>query len=98
MKRYVLGIVTIAGDVRWATIIFLLLTSTCDAFADGGVRTIALSGQPAPGTPNGIVFSKFGYGSRYFEFNNRGQVAFYGVLSGPGTTSSNNSGIWTEGR
>lgn len=98
MKRYVLGIVTAQRHVRWATIILLFLVSTCHAFADGGVRTVALSGQQAPGTAAGIVFSKFGFGGRYFVFNNRGQVAFYGVLSGPGTTSSNINGTWTEGR
>src|SRR5258705_12279552 len=98
MKRYVLGIATAQRQVRSATITFLFLVCTCHAFADGGVRTVALSGQPAPGTANGIVFSNFGYGGRYFVFNDRGQVAFYGVLSGPGTTSTNIDGTWTEGR
>ena len=98
MKRYVLAIVTAQRHVRWVTTIFLFLVSTCYAFADGGVRTVALSGLQAPGTAAGIVFSKFGFGGRCFVFNNRGQVAFYGVLSGSGTTQSNNHGTWTEGR
>ncbi len=58
-----------------------------------GIRTVALSGQHAPGTPDGIVFTTDLYGPL---LNGDGQVAFYTPVTGPGVDSTNRWGIWSE--
>jgi hypothetical protein len=58
-------------------------------------RTVALSGEPAPGTPPGVVFAGFDGGI----INENGTVVFDAGLSGPGVTGvhpSNAYGIWKE--
>ncbi len=57
------------------------------------LRTVALTGQHATGTPAGTVFSTL-EGQRIDE---SGRVAFYGMLSGPGISDANNAGVWSEG-
>jgi hypothetical protein len=60
------------------------------------LRTVALSGQQAPGTPDGVnfVFS----GSFVFPvLNDAGRTAFGAYLVGGGIDSTNNEGIWSEG-
>jgi hypothetical protein len=56
-------------------------------------RTVALSGDAAPGTGAGVNFD--GFGSPVL--NGAGQTAFVGVLTGAGVNSTNDSGIWSEG-
>lgn len=56
------------------------------------LRTVTLSGIPAPGTP-GVNFSFFDQPN----FNNTGQTAFFGFLTGPGVGFDNSEGIWSEG-
>ncbi|HEX2474975.1 MAG TPA: choice-of-anchor tandem repeat NxxGxxAF-containing protein [Lacipirellulaceae bacterium] len=58
-------------------------------------RTVALSGQPAPGTPPGVVYAGFDNGI----INENGTVVFSAGLAGPGVTAvhpSNAYGIWKE--
>ncbi len=58
-------------------------------------RTVALSGQSAPGTPPGVIFAGFDNGI----INENGTVVFNAGLSGPGVTGvhpSNAYGIWKE--
>jgi hypothetical protein len=60
------------------------------------LRTVALTGQQAPGTPEAVTFNSFGYASSgSFSFgpviNDAGQVAFGAQLTGSG------AGIWSEG-
>ncbi len=65
----------------------------------GTLRTVALSGTHAPGTPAGVNFSNFNF-SRFIitpVLNNAGQTAFSGSLTGPGVDSTNERGIWSEG-
>ena len=69
----------------------LFLVWTIPAIAQQ-VRTIALTGQPAPGITDSY-YSTIGYP----VLNNVGQVAFPAVLSGTGVTLSNNESIWSEG-
>jgi hypothetical protein len=47
-------------------------------------------GHAAPGAGAGVSFSEI----RYLQLNAAGQVAFKGLLTGPGVTQSNGSGIW----
>jgi hypothetical protein len=58
------------------------------------VRAVVLSGQPAPGTPSGVVYRDFN--QFYFSLNDAGQVAFLGYLTGP-DVGGFNEGIWSEG-
>jgi hypothetical protein len=59
------------------------------------VRTVALSGQPAPGTTSGVIFS--GFNPLQFALNEAGQTAFLGYLEGPDVIPVNNEGVWSEG-
>ena len=82
---------------------FLMPQSASHAAA---VRTVALSGQPATGTPAGVDYSGFGahfvttIPAEIFRgpvINDAGQVAFRANLAGAGVNSTNNQGIWSEG-
>ena len=68
----------------------LLLASTAHAAT---VRTVALSGQPAPGTPNGVNYLGF----QHPVLNDAGQTAFIATLTGSGVDSTNSLGVWSEG-
>jgi hypothetical protein len=69
------------------------------------LRTVALSGNPAPGIASGVTYDSFGshYDSlngRFFRgpvLNDAGQVAFRADLAGIGTGATNNQGVWSEG-
>jgi hypothetical protein len=71
----------------------LLLASTVMAYADVSVRTIALSGTQALGTPAGTEFLGFTEPT----INNAGQVAFKGILQTEVPSPIWNYGIWSEG-
>jgi hypothetical protein len=71
----------------------LALAAPLNAAVVGGVRTVALSGQPAPGTSGDVYYHDF----LYPLLNAAGEVAFRAVLGGSGVTSTNNGGIWSEG-
>jgi uncharacterized protein YjbI with pentapeptide repeats len=60
------------------------------------LRTVALSGQHAPGTPDGVNFMPWESAFGIPVLNNMGQVAFWGRLNLPAVDSSND-GIWSEG-
>ena len=51
------------------------------------------SGAQAPGTANGVTFSGF---LQDVSFNGLDQIAFIGFLTGPGITTSDQSGIWSN--
>ncbi len=55
-------------------------------------ETIALSGDPAPGTPSGVVFSAFGTP----VLNNQGQIAYRAFFKGPNISIDNNESIWRD--
>ncbi|MEM9753102.1 MAG: choice-of-anchor tandem repeat NxxGxxAF-containing protein [Planctomycetota bacterium] len=65
------------------------------ALASDAFRTVALSGTPAPGMPEGVTFFRF----ENPAINNAGQVAFDGSLDGPDVTvfTPRIEGIWSEG-
>ncbi len=82
------------GLGKCAVRIFLsaLLLPTVKTTAQISYNTIALSGQPAPGTPAGITFNDF----IWPVINNAGKVAFTSVLAGNGLDSTNDTGIWSN--
>lgn len=69
-----------------------ILLPTVQATAQISYSTIALSGQPAPGTPAGITFNGF----IWPVINNAGKVAFTAGLTGTGIDVNNDSGIWSN--
>ncbi|WP_442484806.1 DUF7453 family protein [Aeoliella sp. SH292] len=71
----------------------LLLASTVMAYADVAIRTVALSGTQALGTPAGTEFLGFTEPT----INNAGQVAFKGILQTEVPSPIWNYGIWSEG-
>jgi hypothetical protein len=62
------------------------------------LRTVALSGQQAPGTLSGVNFS---FSGTNFPFtpvlNDAGQIAFRAGLRGSSVDTTNNEGVWSEG-
>jgi hypothetical protein len=61
----------------------------------GDLAVLARTNDPAPGTPDGVVFSGFNVANQEpLTIANGGLVVFTGVLTGPGVTSANNVGIW----
>jgi hypothetical protein len=75
--------------------VVLLLCLNFPVIAALPFRTVALSGQPAPGAPPGVVFTGFDDAI----INENGTVVFDAGLSGPGVTvihPSNAYGIWKE--
>src|SRR3954468_8112166 len=58
------------------------------------LRTVAVSGEAAPGTGTGVVFApNFGIP----VLDNAGQAVFQAKLAGNGVTTTNDAGIWSEG-
>ncbi len=79
--------------ITLATVLALLLTGQTIASADS-LRTVAISGESAPGTGSGVNFSDLSIPS----LNDAGQVAFIGRLTGEGVLKGiNDQGIWSEG-
>jgi hypothetical protein len=69
-----------------------LLVSFCSTsvLADVAWRTVALTGQQAPGLAGGVTFSFLG-GAR---MNAAGNAAFAAVLGGTGVATSNDATLW----
>jgi hypothetical protein len=80
--------------------IFLVAIASADT-----LRTVALTGQQAPGAAPGVIYDSFGahYDSIFGAIfrgpvlNDAGQTAFRADLSGNGVGSTNNQGVWSEG-
>ncbi|MCI0362661.1 MAG: hypothetical protein L0Y44_06340 [Phycisphaerales bacterium] len=72
------------------------------ASADGAVsiRTVAVTGQPAPGTPEGVNFWVFttplNHSIMHPVIDELGQLGFTGRLIGPGVDATNRNGLWME--
>jgi len=77
---------------------------TSSAWGDGvTIETIALSGDPAPGTAPDVVFEAFSFhtsspfpegGTPSPLLVDTGFIAFAGILEGPGIVPGNSEGIW----
>src|SRR5688572_105139 len=76
-------------QIGLAVILLLHLSSSASAQT---IRTVALTGQQAPGLANGIVFDGF----ESVTLNALGQVAFAADLKGNNLTRFNDFGIWSE--
>ncbi len=74
-------------------IVASLLTAGSGYGQDITFRTVALSGNPAPGTSAGVSFANM----IFPVINNSGQTAFRAILTGSGVTSGNDAGVWSEG-
>lgn len=61
---------------------------------DTGLRSVARQGEQAQGTNSGVTYSNLSD----FSINNASQVVFRASLRGSEIVSSNNGGIWSEGR
>ena len=55
-------------------------------------RTVALYGDPAPGMPDGVTLLYVGLPT----INDHGDVAFAGIVEGPGVGFSNDDAVWME--
>lgn len=77
-------------------IAYLLLGLLCATASAQLLRKVALEGDPAPGTPIGSTFTRFGIfgpiGTTGAALNAAGHTAFYAE-----TTSGGGTGIWSEG-
>lgn len=62
------------------------------ALRDGTLAPLVLSGAAAPGGPAGATFQTFT--TSQLVLNNRDQLVFQADMTGGGTTSGNQSGLW----
>ncbi len=89
--------ITAGQTVFWSTLTGTGVDSTNDvgiwSDVSGSLSLAVRTGDAAPDTAPGVVYSKI----IFPKFNNTGQIAFAGSLTGPGVTSSNDNGIWSEG-
>lgn len=79
------------------TTLALVLSGAGRASAAVTYRTVALTGDQAPGTNPGVVFDS---GLNTFTapgINGSGQTAFIGFLTGTGVDATNDRGVWSEG-
>jgi hypothetical protein len=77
-----------------ATASFVAIIASHPAIAVAAlVRTVALSGQQAPGSADGVIYQTFDLPA----LNVAGRTAFGAVLSGSGVNSDNERGMWSEG-
>lgn len=61
----------------------------------GSNALLARIGDPAPGTSAGVVFDWL-EGDYYPALNNADKTIFEAMLAGPGVTSTNNFGLWSD--
>src|SRR5690606_27227964 len=62
--------------------------------SSGVLELVALQGDRAPGTPDGVDFFQ---GYSLLGINSAGETAFLGVVAGNGVNQANREGIWSEG-
>jgi hypothetical protein len=84
---------TLAASCLSLLALFLALLSPARAT---GLRTVALTGDVAPGTPAGVVYSRL-VSERGVVMNASGRTAFSAYIEGNGIHSLNDTGVWSEG-
>ncbi|MCA9255488.1 MAG: hypothetical protein KDA33_07610, partial [Phycisphaerales bacterium] len=73
-------------------LVSIVIFSAAPLLGEVSLRTVVMTGDPAPGTEAGTVFQGF-----YPVYVNRlGRVACGGSLTGPSVDTSNRNGIWAE--
>jgi hypothetical protein len=60
----------------------------------GSIELVARHGTPAPGLPNGVVFSNFDPQDVTPRYSPSGHMALRSFVTGPGIDSSNDQGVW----
>jgi hypothetical protein len=80
------------SPVAIAAVIFSIIATSHAA----DIQTLALSGQAAPDAPAGATFASFGTPGDHCRplVNHLGTASFYGIITGPGITTSNDGGLW----
>ncbi len=74
---------------------FLLISLAAGSASGGdGLRSVAFSGDTAPGTSNDTNFAGFISAP---VLNNSGETAFVGAITGSKVNNSNRIGVWSEG-
>lgn len=74
-------------------VVFTSFFQDTEVIATVQYRTVALSGEIAPGTGGGALFDSFSS----VIINESGQAAILGRIFGAQVDTTNNEGIWTEG-
>lgn len=82
-----------SGSVALCAVIFACIP--CPLYAVGSIRTVALSGQLAPGG-NGATFSSFNSSSIALLSDGRGAFSAKLSVGAAGVTATSDSGIWAE--
>ena len=80
-----------AGESAFRSILSSFVASIW-AEGAGGLEAVVMPGQPAPGTPEEVVFS--GVGTVVPVLSGTGRTAVRAGLSGPEVDGSNGGGIW----
>jgi len=84
-------------SLRALALVLVPLVAIESVTASNGLRTVALTGNAAPGVEVGLNFDTFSFLDEGPPvLNNSGQVAFSGRLAGTGSFS-NDTGVWSEG-
>ena len=76
-----------------------LLALLAFAATSNPLKTVALTGRPAPGTPEGVVFAGFVSTDPRTPVpmvDEQGRVLFFAFLAGPGVDATNGHGLWTS--
>ncbi len=85
----------VRGVFLCASVMTFCLGIVGSAFADTiTFRIVALTGNPAPGTPPDVDFSLF-FGDPVID--GAGHCAFMARLTGPDVGASNDDSLWSEG-
>lgn len=69
-----------------------VLSLTISASAATNLRIVALTGEQAPGMPNGVVFDELNRP----DINAAGETAFASVFAGPGVMATNDATLWSD--
>ncbi len=72
----------------------LLLTLVLAAHGQAAtnLRIVALTGEQAPGMPNGVILDELNRP----DINASGHVAFAAIFAGPGVTTANDNTLWSD--
>lgn len=88
-----------SGEIELGPRILTVLLSTIVAvgvmqpsFGIVPLRMVVLTGEQAPGMPQGVVFDELGRP----DINADGYTAFSAVFSGPGVTQANDKTLWSD--
>ncbi|MCG8406463.1 MAG: thrombospondin type 3 repeat-containing protein [Phycisphaerales bacterium] len=70
----------------------VLVGATRPGFGIAPLRKVVVTGEQAPGMPQGVVFDELGRP----DINAEGYTVFSAVFSGPGVTQTNDNTLWSD--